>query len=153
MADDGYKLLFNKSASNLSLQDKRDIYHLLGLKKSNMAGEFILDDCEPAKFEVRVQDLNGDGVNEVFLIGGNTCTSGMVGSSVWLFIKSLHRFNMNFGFPAGDFSILSEREDGFPDIQFGGTGYCAPVWRWNGKSYSLLKNIPIKVGGCDHVNK
>ena len=151
-ADDGYKFLFKSSSSNLSLQDKKDIYQLLGLKKSNQIGEFILDGCDPSEFEVRVQDLNGDKIYEVFLVGGNTCTSGMIGNSVWLFIKTSQRFRMNFGFPASDFSILAETNDGFPDIQFAGTGYCTPVWRWNGKSYALLKNIPAKVGGCDYVN-
>ena len=148
-ADAGYARLFKSTGSSLSEQDQKSIYSLLGLASSNGRGH-VLEGCPSAEFKVKIVDLNNDGTAEVFVTGGNTCTSGITGNSVWLFTKNPDStYKMQFGFPAAAYKILQEGSGGYPDIRFGGRGFCEPVWRWNGREYSHLKNVPTSPGGCD----
>lgn len=146
-ADNAYKKLFENIPNKLSLQEQKAIYSALDLN-----GQLV---CEvtPENFNVELKDINGDGVTEVFIIGGNACTSGVTGSTIWLFIKQNRHaiYKKNLDFPAGGYKILLEKSKGFPDIQVGGSAFCDGVWRWSGRSYSHYKNIPTAVGGCNHV--
>lgn len=150
-SDDGHRVLFKSNAASVPKRDQRVIYSLMKLSLAKDKSGFMLDDvCPPVSFDVEVTDLNGDGIPEVFLLGGNTCTSGATGSSVWLFAKGKGgAYRMNLGFPSAGYKILSQTVKGYPNIQFGGPGFCEAVWSWNGKHYVHLKNVPTSPGGCN----
>lgn len=102
----------------------------------------------------RIDDLNGDGVQELFIVWGNTCTSGLAGASVSLFVKDASgRYIDTLGFPAIAYEKLATGHKGFPDLKFGGPGFCHGVWRWDGTSYRHLRNDLETAGGCDAVEQ
>lgn len=154
-ADGGHRLLFSQAQGSLPEADQRAIYASFGLRVSPDGGGLLFNDleCPPMLFEeVVVSDLDGDGTDEVVLRGGNTCISGGNGSSIWLFVKSAQgQWQPHLGFPAGAYTVLAEKHQGFPDLQFGGMGWCESVWRWDGQTYQHLKNVPTQSGGCDHL--
>ncbi len=148
------RLLFVDAASQLSEQDRRDIYHGLGVGLSVKSGTLVDELDNEISFTVELVDLNQDGVREVFVIGGNTLTSGRAGSSVWLFIKARNgRYVANLGFPASDYEILDAKSGAFPELKFGGPGFCNGVWGWNGNKYVFVRNEASIPGGCDAVEK
>jgi hypothetical protein len=51
----------------------------------------------------------------------------------------------------GGYRHPSDKHPGFPDLQFGGMGWCEAVWRWDGQTYRHLKNVPTQPGGCDRL--
>jgi hypothetical protein len=110
-------------------------------------GRQLLDEGgRPAQFQAMVEDLNKDGIDEIFVLGGNTFLSGHAGSSVWLFIHDADgRYRQQLGFPAASYEILPETSNGFPDLRFGGPGFCQAVWHWSGVDYEYLR----KDGQCD----
>lgn len=94
-------------------------------------------------------DLNGDGVVEVFVLGGNTCTSGMDGSTITLWIKdAAGNYAMNLGFPGGGWTVMETSNMGYPDLAIGGAGFCEAVWRWDGTSYRQHGTRETEPGGC-----
>jgi hypothetical protein len=137
MAAEGYEILFKRTASKLSRQEKMDIFNQLGFRLSKER-KFIIDDtCEEnVSPDVEVTDLNGDGIDEVFIIWGNTCTSGHTGQSITLFIKDRKgRFVKNLDVPGNSYNRLSQRNKGFPNLIIGGPGFCYAVWKWSGIKY------------------
>ena len=150
LANSGHTRLFRSASSSLPDQDQKAIYSLMRLTPAKKGGGFVVDGCPPAVFNVEIVDLNKDGTPEVFVSGGNSCTSGVTGNSVWLFTKLTEgRYKMQFGFPAATYKSLPGNSNGYPDIRFGGPGFCEPVWRWNGREYSHFTNVPTASGGCD----
>jgi hypothetical protein len=103
-------------------------------------GARVLDDCDkPVEPTVDVIDLNGDGQPEVFVLLQSACY-GAVGGQLTLLIKDKQGFwRPNLGFPAGGYTLLKTKNEGYPDIEIGGVGKCSPVWRWNGKAYDIHK--------------
>ena len=92
-SDEGYRQLFKQVNGSLPEADQRAVYAALGLAASQDGSALIFKDMECPAFvfdEVTVRDLDGDGQAEVMLRGGNTCTSGGNGSSLWLLTKSAH---------------------------------------------------------------
>ena len=152
-ADDGHRLLFGQASGSLPEVDQRAVYARLNLALSPDGGGLTFKDMECPAFqfdEVAVKDLNGDGRVEVLLRGGNTCTSGGDGSSLWLLTKTAQgSWQTHLGFPAGGYTLLAEKQQGFPDIRVGGMGWCEAVWRWDGTTYQHLKNVATQPGGCD----
>jgi hypothetical protein len=149
MAAEGYEILFKGTTSKLSKQDKQRIFKKLGFRLSKNK-KFIVDDTcgEDVSPSVEVVDLNGDGVEEVFVNWGNTCTSGMAGQSVTLFVKDrTGQFVENLGFP-GSYEKLATQNKGFPDILIGGPGFCFAVWQWNGTKYEYKCSREEEPGGC-----
>ena len=126
------------SLSSVSAADARAIYKAVGLteregKLFNACGEIV-------KPELEAVDLNSDGRTEVFVTIPGSCQGGSAGTELSLLIKgSKGRWNVNLGFPAGGYKLLTTRHMGFPDIEIGGPGSCFPVWRWNGQQYSIYK--------------
>lgn len=154
-ADEGWRLLFRTLSQELSAQDQQAIYAQMGLAVSADGSHLLVPDVEaagPVTIKASRQDLNCDGQDEIFLLGGNAYLSGGTGSSIWLFIKSAtdQPWRMHLGFPAAAYTVLDERNAGFPDLQFSGMGWCEGVWRWNGDSYEHLRNVPTAPRGCDH---
>ncbi|MBT8091345.1 MAG: hypothetical protein KJO01_14155 [Gammaproteobacteria bacterium] len=98
---------------------------------------------------VEVTDLNGDGSPEVFVQWGNTCTSGMTGRSLTLLTKdSGGQYQLQFGFPALGWIALETIGQDWPDLRFGGPGFCHPVWTWQSGNYMFKCNLPEESGGC-----
>jgi hypothetical protein len=107
------------------------------------------ENCGDIPARAEVVDLNGDGSYEVFIYWGNACTSGGTGSSLSLFTKdSSGGYRDQLGFPAAGYTTLPARNDGYPDLQFGGPGFCFAVWSWNGNNYEFKCNSPQEEGGC-----
>ncbi|HEY8095408.1 MAG TPA: hypothetical protein VIE65_04860 [Methylobacter sp.] len=151
LADDGYKQFFHSVANTLAQQDQQTIYSALELEQASKGKFTVSNSCEVAgkNFKIQLHDINGDGIAEVFVMGGNTCTSGVTGSSLWLFVKSKQQgYHMNLGFPSADYKLLPTKHMGFPDIQIGAAGICEAVWRWNGQVYDHYKDVPVAAGGC-----
>ncbi|MFA5913780.1 MAG: hypothetical protein WC830_09530 [Burkholderiales bacterium] len=147
---DGPSLLFKNRGEQLSPDDKSDIFEQLDLEIAENGQKLVDSICGEVEFEVELVDLNKDKVPEVFVSGGNTCTAGSTGTSIWLFIKdSAGRYRQNLGFPTAGYTILKTRSKGFPDLRFGGPGFCFGVWRWNGSEYQHWRNHPMEKGGCD----
>ncbi|MGZ8942620.1 MAG: hypothetical protein ACXW00_07635 [Methylobacter sp.] len=114
-----------------------------GLLKSPH-GEFFSKDCnEKLDYDAEIMDLNKDGQPEVLTQIQGTCLGGVTGVNVNLYIKDKKSglWNPQFGFP-GIYSVLKTMNNGYPDIEFGGPGFCSPVWRWNGQKYQIYKKCP-----------
>ena len=153
MAAEGYELLFHGTTSKLTKAEKQQIFKVLGFRLSKdkkfITDETCGDDVHP---NVKIDDLNGDGIEEVFVTWGNTCTSGMAGQTISLLIKGASgRYIDNLGFTANEYEKLSTRNKGFPDLKLLGPGFCHQVWRWNGKKYQHFRDEPEVKGGCDGV--
>jgi len=148
----GVALLFAEGHGGLSSADQLLIFQSVGLVVDSTGTGFVDDICgQPGGAAVSFSDWNGDGKPEVLVIAGNSCTSGMAGSSAVLFIKdSAGTYLPNLGFPASSADPQPSSSLGYPDLLIGGPGFCFPVWRWNGKEYDYLKNEPQMAGGCDY---
>ncbi len=153
-ADDkaGAALLFAKNPGKLSDAERVEIYKALGLKVSDDGKTLVDESCaQEVSSEVDVRDLNGDGVDEVLITYGNSCMSGMAGSSVVLFIKEKSgHYTSQLGFPGMIAEVRKTKTPGYPDLLIGGPGFCFPVWHWNGKAYVHLRDEPQEKGGCAH---
>jgi hypothetical protein len=82
-------------------------------------GKTLLDTvCAlPISHETTLEDLNRDGIPEVFVVGGNLCLSGGDASSVWLFIRNeAGAYQTHLGFPAAAYEMLDSMNAGFPDL-------------------------------------
>jgi hypothetical protein len=150
----GPALLFAEGRGDLSAEERLQVFNLLGLSVAPGGKGFIDQACgQPAGAIVEYRDMNADGRQEVLVIFGNDCTSGMAGSSALLLIRDAGgKLQPNLGFPAASADPLPEKNLGYPDLLIGGPGFCFPVWRWNGKEYIGLRSDPQMPGGCDHLN-
>jgi len=150
-AADGPALLFAKGAGKLSASEQREIFAALGLAIAADGKSFVDTVCgQPAGAQVELRDMNGDGRDEVLVVYGNSCTSGMAGASVVLFIQNATgKYEANLGFPGVSADPKPEKSKGYPDLLIGGPGFCFPVWRWNGKAYDFHRQEPQEPGGCD----
>lgn len=148
---EGHRILFPDSTT-VSEDDQRGIFQQLGYTVSADGTALEAPDCGTIYSQVEETDLNGDGVVEIFVQGGNSCTSGMAGSSIVLFIKEAGgSYNSHLGFPAGGWSKLETSNAGFPDLAIGGPGFCEAVYRWDGTTYQHDRNRETSPGGCDNV--
>lgn len=153
LADQGWRLLFEDAHDQLPESDQQAIYDILGFVQSADENTLLIADAPQAgavNITASVQDLNGDGQNEVFLVGGNLYLSGGTGSSIWLFIYSglTGDWQMNLGFPAAAYTVLADSNAGFPDLQLAGMGWCEAVWRWDGAAYQHYRNVATAPDGC-----
>ena len=148
---DGPGLLFASGAGKLTASEQREIFAALGLNVAADGKSLVDSACEqPVGVQVEHRDMNGDGKEEVLVIYGNSCMSGMAGASVALFIQdAAGKYQMNLGFPGASADPKAEKSKGYPDLLIGGPGFCFPVWRWNGKAYDLHRQEPQEPGGCD----
>ena len=147
----GHRILFPDSTT-VSEDDQRAIFDLLGYTVSADGTALEAVDCGTVYTQVEETDLNGDGIVEVFVLGGNSCTSGFTGSSLLLFVKDAEgRYASHLGFPAGGWTRLETGNAGFPDLAIGGPGFCEGVWRWDGATYQYDHDRETAPGGCESV--
>lgn len=150
----GPALLFAGGQGDLNAEERLQIFNSLALTLMPDSKGYIDQVCgRPADAKVEFRDMNSDGRQEVLVIYGNDCTSGMAGSSAQLFVRDAGgKLQSNLGFPAASADPLPQMNEGYPDLLIGGPGFCFPVWRWDGKEYIGLRNEPQMPGGCDHIN-
>lgn len=156
--------LFQPVKSKLTIEEKNFIAKKLEFILSGKKDmPFALDkDSKDYPFGATVMptDMNKDGKEEIFIVYGNSYTSGNAGSSVVLFIKnSLGVYEMNLGFPGMTPDILTTVNKGYPDILVGGPGFEYPVLRWNGRVYDNYKSVKdteyerLKKTSADELSK
>lgn len=141
----GASLLFRNVKCKLSVIQENKIFDSLAFKLSKDGKQFILDD-ESAEYPfdaaVYPTDLNKDGLEEIFIVFGNSYTSGNAGLSVVLFISDkTGAYRSNLGFPGMLPDALTTGFAGYSDLLIGGPGMQFPVWRWNGKIYDYFKEV------------
>jgi hypothetical protein len=109
-----------------------------GGKLTALKGKYFEKACGGSlDYEAELVDLNGDGQPEVFTSIQGACLGGAAGVFTNLYIKDkTGQWKPQLGVP-GMYTVLPAKHKGFPDIQIGGPGSCAPVWRWNGRAYAL----------------
>lgn len=109
------------------------------LRYRNGAGYSVMG-CDDTEMSARLVDLNGDATPEVHVQAGGTCVGGMAGSYNWVFIRGAGgdwRANLTFN---GGLLPLTGRSHGFVDVVVAGPGFCAGVWRYDGREYAHLCN-------------
>ncbi len=110
---------------------------------------FVDPNCGNVDPEATPVDLNGDGVFEVFVQWGNSCTSGAAGRSLNLFVSDASgTYRPQLGFPALGWNVLQTEQREWPDLSFGGPGFCHAVWTWQQDQYAFKCNLPESPGGC-----
>lgn len=144
------KLLFRNIKTTLTAAEKSQLFNKTGFTLTKDSKQFAFSD-DPGSLEfpfdvtILPADLNNDGKEELFLIFGNSYTSGNTGSNVLLFIKDKQgNYQSNFGFSGTTPLIMPTKNLGFPDLLIGGPGLEFPVWRWNGKEYVFNRKITEK---------
>jgi hypothetical protein len=141
----GTQLLFQKIKSKLTNAEKENIFKQAGFLISADKKQFISDkDAADFPFAAFVYptDLNKDGKEEIFILFGNTYTSGNTGSSIVAFIKNAaNQYVMQLGFPGTLPDVVITSVAGYPDLIIGGPGFEYPLWRWKGGQYSFGKSV------------
>lgn len=145
----GAQMLFKSTESKLNNAERNLIFKRLGFVLTGQLDLPFALDKESLDYAFTagafVTDMNLDGKEEIFVLYGNSYTSGMTGMSAVLFIKDgMGNYNANLGFQAM-VSILPTTNLGYPDLLIGGPGFEFPVWRWNGKQYDLYKKMKSEV--------
>jgi len=137
--------------SNADLQEIMDALEVKYVIKDNENRGFVTKDCdEMFSLSGKLNQGNENTADELWVSGGNTCTSGVTGNSVWLFIRDEKgHFRKNLGFPASEVVVTGEAYNGHYDLRVRGRGFCEAVWRWNGKEYEHNRNVATQPGGCD----
>ena len=142
---EGATLLFKNSKSNLTASEKNKLFIDLQFRLSNDRKQFIADGDVNKEFPFDAQvfptDFNKDGKEEVFIVYGNSYTSGGAGTSVVVFIKNAAgKYEPQLGFPSTAPDVLATTNKGYPDLLIGG-GLEYPVWKWNGINYVLARKV------------
>jgi hypothetical protein len=112
---ESYRILFGNSESRISSDEKGAAFAAFSDWLTISADGLRLEDqnCGDIAPEVEIVDLNRDGTQEIFILWGNTCTSGMTGRSLTLLIRdSADRYRQLFGFPAAAWSLHEVGEGG-----------------------------------------
>jgi hypothetical protein len=139
-------LLFKNVKTRLPAAAKNAIAAQTGFVLSGDAEEPFALDAESEEYPfgaaVMPTDMNADGREEIFIVFGNTYTSGMTGSSVALFIQNADGVYTNqLGFPGTTPDALEEISFGYPDLLICGPGLEYPVWRWDGHAYVYSRKV------------
>ena len=107
-----------------------------GVWKSGNCKGAESDSYEPGAIDT-YRDLNGDGRPETIVTEGGAICYGDTGTHFWLLSKQAaggwKRIYDETAMP----DFLAAKAGGWPDLVLGGPGFCFPVYRWNGKTYSL----------------
>lgn len=146
---EGHRLLFGDAYNDLTDIEKNEIFEKLEYLVTPDGTRLLSKECGEVSFRTQIVDLNEDDIPEVFVISGNSCTSGYTGSTINLFVKGNDgKYREQLGFPAFDFEILERRNEGFPDLTFGGPGFCQGVWVWDNGGYEYSCSLESEPGAC-----
>jgi hypothetical protein len=111
----------------------------------------IIDDTacrQAARPELSVVDLRHDGQPAVFVIAGNTCTSGGTGASLYLVAKADGRWHRYLGVPAIAYRVMPSSAHGWPEIGLLGRYPCLGVWQFDGTAYVHARNVDPRGAAC-----
>ncbi len=150
LSQDCGELLFSNAKFKLTRSEQEQICNFMasyGIKFSSTKNGFVDDSGDGDIVTLSTQSINlsNGGQRGIFIVGGNTYTSGVTGSSIWAFILNKNGLvQSEFGFPAVEFKLLNSVHLNFHDIQFFGSGFCAPIWIWNGHNYIFQKSMTMK---------
>ncbi|KAA2239917.1 hypothetical protein F0L74_27410 [Chitinophaga agrisoli] len=139
-------LLFKNVKTSLTDAEKAQIATKLGFVLSGNKDQPFAQDKDSKEYPFNAMvypaDMNKDGKEEIFVVFGNTFTSGNTGSSVVLFIRNgAGTYTEHLGFPGMAPDVLATVSKGYPDLLIGGPGFEYPVWRWDGKTYNSFKSV------------
>lgn len=137
---EGARILFQPSGAKLTTVEKNAIFRMLELQVAADKKGFRMDG-----FDVGAQaypvDLNKDGEEEVFVIMDGLLF-GNTGQGVALFIKNSSGVYVKQEEVAGGIAVILEtKSNGYPELVIAGPGFEFPLYRWNGKSYTHVRNI------------
>jgi len=136
-------------APTMTVEQLQRIVATAGITLSADGKRVVDPACGEVDARFETVDLNRDGAPELFLYYGDTCTSGATGVSLLLFVRDASGvYRSQLGFPAADYTPVPPGRLGFPDLEVRGMGFCAAVWRWDGKDYQHFCNRPDEPGGC-----
>ena len=145
------RILFAADPDRLAPDDQNAIAASLQLVVSD-DGEALFDGVcgQPLGHTVTYRDLNGDGEDEILVDHGNTCTSGMAGTSITAFVRGADgALAPHLGLPGMIAEVRDSPDGGFAELLIGGPGFCFGLWGWDGETYAHLRNEPQEPGGCD----
>lgn len=92
------------------------------------------------EYEYEVKDINKDGVDEIILTMSDGFCFGMAGSRILLLIQDGNgKWRAEFDFPATVFKLIDRTDSNWPDFEFHGRGFCAPIWRHDGQKYEIYR--------------
>lgn len=134
----GIALLFAADEARLDRDQQQRLIDAMStlFPLSADGAHFRYPNCGDLEPEATPVDLNGDGVFEVFIQWGNTCTSGLTGRSLTLFVSDTNgTYQPQLGFPALGWRVLPIDGQAWPDLQFGGPGFRHAVWTWRDGAY------------------
>lgn len=144
-------LFENVLAAALPAPDRVAIANLtpLALKGGQFISTLPGCDREPMDPEARVEDLNGDRKPEVFVVAGNTCTSGMTGISVWLYARQRDgTWIQLMEVVAPAYRVLPSTSHGWRDLALASrTSSCVGVWRLSGDGHYRYARSEAADGG------
>jgi hypothetical protein len=119
------------------------------------AGQVATAKCGVVPIKNEIKDLNGDGLAEVLMLIGNACTSGTIGSTMYLFTQEADgSVQRHFGFSASGYEFFPSKkpnpagDDAWPAVLVKGTGDCQPVWGYHGGRYGFDHLYENKKGAC-----
>lgn len=147
-----FEILFPQPDTGLSLAEQAAVFAIVTswFPLSPDGSNFTDPNCGAVPVEAAATDLNGDGTLEVFVQWGNACTSGMTGRSLALLTKGADgQYRQQLGFPASGWTVLETGNHDWPDLVFGGPGFCHGVWAWSDGNYDFKCNLPETPGGCE----
>lgn len=143
------ELLFSDHKTSLPLADQKRILALLPFLVS-ADGRYLESKfgCGIVEHETSLLNLKRGAYPEVLVIAGNTCTSGHVGSTAYLFVRdSKNQYRLNLEVPALDVQAIPTS---FPNADLKvitGSG-CSPVWRWSKNQYEHYCSIADTPNAC-----
>lgn len=137
---EGARILFQQSGSKLTPAQKNTLYRKLGLQVAANKKGFRMDGFDVGARAYPV-DLNKDGVEEVFVVMDGLLF-GNTGEGVALFMRnSAGVYEQQEEVAGGIAVILDKHSNGYPELVIAGPGFEFPLYRWNGKSYTHVRNI------------
>ncbi|MDC4482122.1 hypothetical protein NQ758_05175 [Acinetobacter baumannii] len=119
---------------NVSTHETRQIFKAANFKKTKHGWK---GNCDTGEIII-YKDLNGDGHKDAVIQDSSTMCYGNTGVGYYIVSQQKDdqwkKLFSDSGIPT---FLKTKGKDGWPDIENGGTGFCFPIYRWNGKEYIL----------------
>ncbi|WP_322977244.1 hypothetical protein [Acinetobacter pittii] len=119
---------------NVSTNETRQIFKAANFKKTKHGWK---GNCDTGEIII-YKDLNGDGYKDAVIQDSSTMCYGNTGVGYYIISQQKDgqwkKLFSDSGIPT---FLKTKGKDGWPDIENGGTGFCFPIYRWNGKEYTL----------------
>ena len=140
----GASFLFKDVTSLLSVQQKNAIFNQTAFLLTKSADAFYLEGGEDFPFPAFVFpiDLNKDGIEEVFILWGNTFTSGNAGNNVSLYLSNNQgKYTDQLGIQGQMPLVVEDPSKPYPDLIIPEPGSSFPLWGWRNSEYVNIAQI------------